>query len=229
MSNTPLKFARSFLRNPRQIGAVVPSSPALAKAMVRALDVKENQSVVELGPGTGAFTRAILRGLPSRAQYLGIELNNVFVNHLRARFPGVEFVNGCAQDAAQHHADQELPSVRAVLCGLPFASLPAAVQDGVVASLDELLADGGEFRTFQYVHAYRMPAARRFRQRMDGVFGRGQRSPIIKLNIPPAYVLSWSRPAVDQSTQTRKNAADQPPPTSVTSSSTSPSLSGVVA
>lgn len=194
MSNTTLKFLGSFVRNPRQIGAVMPSSPALAKAMVRGLDVREGQSVVELGPGTGAFTRAILGGLPEGAKYLGIELNTKFVEHLRDRFPGAAFVNGCAQDAVRHHAEQALPAVGAVLCGLPFASLPHAVQDGVVESLDELLAGGGEFRTFQYVHAYRMQAAKRFRRRMDGVFGPGRRSASVKLNMPPAYVLSWSRP-----------------------------------
>ena len=193
MSTTPLKFLGSFVRHPRQIGAVVPSSPALAKAMVRGLEVGGGQSVVELGPGTGAFTDAILRHLPDDASYLGIELNGDFVDHLRERFPGASFVKGCAQDAARHHAESALPAVRAVLCGLPFASLPHAVQDGVVESLDALLADGGEFRTFQYVHAYRMPAARRFRRRMDGVFGPGERSPAVRLNIPPAYVLRWSR------------------------------------
>ncbi|MEM7625607.1 MAG: rRNA adenine N-6-methyltransferase family protein [Planctomycetota bacterium] len=193
MSNTPLKFLGSFVRNPRQMGAVVPSSAALAKAMVRGLDVRDGQSVVELGPGTGAFTRAILRGLPDGAEYLGIELNTRFVGHLRDRFPEASFVEGCAQDAVRHHAEREMPAVRAVLCGLPFASLPGAVQDGVVESLDELLADGGEFRTFQYVHAYRMASARRFRRRMDGVFGRGRRSPAVAMNVPPAYVLSWSR------------------------------------
>lgn len=181
----------------------MPSSPALARAMVRGLEVRADEAVVELGPGTGAFTRAILGLLPDRARYLGVELNPRFVAHLRRRFPadehpGADFVEGSAEDAARHHADAALPTARAVLCGLPFASLPASVQDGVVASLDQLLAAGGEFRTFQYVHAYRLPAARRFRARMDGVFGPGKRSRPVLMNVPPAFVLSWSRTDVEE-------------------------------
>ena len=193
MSNQTLKFLGSFVRHPRQVGAVVPSSPALAKAMVRGLNVAGDQSVVELGPGTGAFTRAILRHLPAPDRYLGIELNDDFVGHLRRRFPGANFIHGSAEQMHDHHAEARLGSAAAVLCGLPFASLPQSVQANVVDGLDRLLERGGEFRTFQYVHAYNLPAAQSFRRRMDALFGPGQRSPSVKLNVPPAYVLRWAR------------------------------------
>jgi phospholipid N-methyltransferase len=195
LSNRTLQFLGAFVRRPRQVGAVVPSSPALAKAMMRGLDIEPNQTVVELGPGTGAFTRAILRQLPDRAHYLGLELNPRFVEHLKQRFPhrGDSFVHGSAADVHHHHTDRDLPAVRAVVCGLPFASLPTDVQDGVVAGLDRLLQPGGEFRTFQYVHAFNLPAAQRFRQRMDRCFGPGQRSRPIALNVPPAFVMRWAR------------------------------------
>ena len=184
-SSTTLTFLGRFVRNPRQVGAVVPSSPALARAMVRGLDVAADRSVVELGPGTGALTQTILRHLTRPDRYLGIELNRRFVEHLRRRFPGAPFVHGCAQDADRHHAETDLPTVGAVLCGLPFASLDDDVQDGVVDSLARLLPAQGQFRTFQYVHAYRLPAARRFRRRMDRSSARANAAPRSASTSPP--------------------------------------------
>jgi phospholipid N-methyltransferase len=196
LGNQTLHFLGSFVRHPRQVGAVIPSSPILAKAMMQGLQLTAGQTLVELGPGTGAFTQAILRRLPAEARYLGVELNPRFVRHLQRRFPAaprVTFVHGSAEDVHEHHTENALPAVRAVLCGLPFASLPAAVQDNVIVSLDRLIPPGGEFRTFQYVHAFNLPAAQRFRRRMDRLFGKGQRSRPVALNVPPAFVMRWTR------------------------------------
>jgi len=186
-------FLKALLRNPTHIGAVAPSSPALARAMVRGLDVARGQSVLEFGPGTGPFTAALSSQVDAPAQYLGIERDEQFVTHLRARFPEMSFVNGSAEDAQAIHADAGLPPVKAILCGLPFASLPPPVQDGVIASIDQLIPVGGCFRTFQYVHAYPLPAAIRFRGRMESIFGRHRRQAVVCKNVPPAFVLEWSR------------------------------------
>ncbi|MEE9405773.1 MAG: methyltransferase [Algisphaera sp.] len=193
MNNAALQFLGNFLRHPRQVGAVLPSSQALAQAMVAGLNLGPEQSLVEFGPGTGAFTQAILDHLPNPANYLGIELNAQFIARLRQRFPAASFAQGSAEDALTLHQKHNLPTAKAVVCGLPFASLPEAVQDGVTRSLDTLLENGGEFRTFQYVHAYHFPTAKKFRQRMDTLFGPSHRSPAIKMNMPPAYVVSWKR------------------------------------
>ena len=69
------------------------------------------------------------------------------------------------------------------------------MQDGVIAALSEMLpaGSGGQFRTFQYVHAYPLPTAVRFRRRMAAIFGPCQRSAVVVRNLPPAFVLSWSR------------------------------------
>lgn len=190
-----LQFISAFLRQPGKIGAIAPSSPTLAREMMRNLDVKPGQTVLEFGPGTGPFTAAILDALPDGAAYLGIELHPGFVAHLRQRFPQATFVQGSAGEAARHHAEHRLPPVRAILCGLPFASLPPSVQDQVIAALDQLLGPGAEFRTFQYVHAFGLPTAVRFRRRMADLLGPPTRSRAVVRNVPPAFVLRWSRPA----------------------------------
>jgi phospholipid N-methyltransferase len=193
MVRDTVQFLGAFVRHPSRVGAIAPSSAALARAMVAGLEVGDGGSVLEFGPGTGSFTAAIADVLVEPTHYLGIEREPGFVELLRRRFDRLQFVHGSAEDARSHHAEAQLPPVRAILCGLPFACLAPSVQDGIIAALDQLLGPGGEFRTFQYLHAYCLPTAVRFRQRIAGVLGSHRRSPIVLANMPPAYVLRWRR------------------------------------
>lgn len=188
-----LRFLGAFLRSPTQVGAVAPSSAALARAIVRDLDIRPGESVIEFGPGTGVFTKALRDTLTDRTQYMGIERDPHFVAMIRERYPDMRIVEGSAADARKHHEEAGLGSVRAIVCGLPFASLPASVQDAVIDALDTLLESGSEFRTFQYVHAYPLPTAVRFRRQMAALFGPCERSRPVIANLPPAYVLRWRR------------------------------------
>jgi phospholipid N-methyltransferase len=188
-----IRFLGAFLRSPTQVGAIAPSSEALARAIVRGLDVAPGESVIEFGPGTGVFTKALRDTLADRSQYMGIERDPHFVGMIRDRYPDMRIVEGSAADAKLHHAEAGLGRVRAIVCGLPFASLPPSVQDAVIDALNSLLEVGSEFRTFQYVHAYPLPTAVRFRRQMSQLFGKCERSRPVIANLPPAYVLRWRR------------------------------------
>ncbi|QQE12653.1 hypothetical protein JD969_04090 [Planctomycetota bacterium] len=191
-----MKFMAAFMRNPKHVGAIAPSSDALAKAMVDDLQVSPEQTIVEFGPGTGSFTKALYRRFTREGQkghYLGIERDESFVNHLRARFPDMNFVHGSAELLPQYHVKTDLPPVGGVVCGLPFASLPITVQDSITNMLNDLLVPGTVFRTFQYVHAYPLPTAIRFRKRMHDMGLKMAKRKVIWANVPPAYVLTWTR------------------------------------
>lgn len=187
------RFLAAFVRSPMRVGAIAPSSAILARAMVRGLDLRSGQCVLEFGPGTGPFTRALLDAMPDPALYLGIEREQRFVDLLRQRFPQFRFVCDSAENACDAHRQAGLAPVGAIISGLPFASLPPSVQDGIVQSVDRLARPGCEFRTFQYVHAYALPAAARFRRKMAELFGPHQRSTPVLRNLPPCYVLTWRR------------------------------------
>ena len=188
-----VRFLQAFLRSPSRVGAVAPSSPELAKQMVEGLQLQPDETVVEFGPGTGPFTAALREILPDPACYLGIERDPEFAKLLHERFPELHIVEGSAADAPKYLAEAGRARVRAVVCGLPFASLPPSVQDAVIAALDQMIQPGAEFRTFQYLHAYGLPTAIRFRNRMRPLFGEHSRSPAVWRNVPPAYVLTWKR------------------------------------
>jgi phosphatidylethanolamine/phosphatidyl-N-methylethanolamine N-methyltransferase len=187
-----LRFFGSFLRSPGSVGAVLPSSRYLARALVGRLDLKPGELVVEYGPGTGPMTAIVQQLLPAEARYLGIELEPRFHQQLLRRFPNFEFHLGSAADVAAILAARGLPAPVRILSGLPFASLPAAVQDAVVDGIvGALRGSGGDFRTFQYVHAYGMKSARRFRSMMSERFDGFERVGPIVRNVPPAFVLRY--------------------------------------
>lgn len=185
-------FFGRFLRNPKAVGAVLPSSRYLSRALVGHLDLAPGELVVEFGPGTGPATAVIAERLPERARYLGIELDEGFCRQLTQRFPGLSFHRGSAADLPAILDERGLPRPARIVSGLPFASLPPVVQDGVVASIVwALRGHEGDFRTFQYVHAYGMRAARRFRGLMQERFAGFERIGPIVRNVPPAYVLRY--------------------------------------
>lgn len=190
-----LHLLTALLRSPAAVGAIAPSSPSLARAMLRGLRLAPGRAILELGPGTGPFTRQIHQQLPDPAAYLGIETDPRLVELLRSRYPALRLVHGSAEHMTDHLREAGLDSITAIISGLPFASLPAPVQARIVDQLDALMIPGVTFRTFQYLHAWPLPSAARFRRQMAERFGPPRIIRPVARNLPPALVLSWRRRA----------------------------------
>jgi len=161
--------------------------------MLRHIDFAGGPSVVELGIGTGVFTRQIGARLGSTGSYLGVEIDPAFVARAQKQWPGLECVCASAETLPALLRARGLSHVDHVISGLPFASLPAAVTRAILASLRDSIRPGGTFTTFQYVHGYRLPLAVAFRRQMDETMGSTSTCRLVMRNIPPAYVLSWTR------------------------------------
>lgn len=188
-----LRFAEAFMRNPAQVGAIAPSSPFLARYMLADLPLETGDSVIEFGPGTGAFTTALARMIPDVSQYLGIECDQRMIDVLRRRLPQLSFVHGWAEQAHRLHGESALGPVKVIVSGLPFATLSRQAQDSIMSAVQQVLAPGGQFRTFQYAHSYNLPSSVRFRRRMNERFEPVRRSKFVLRNLPPACVLTWQR------------------------------------
>lgn len=188
-----LDFFKQFLKNPTKIGAITPSSSELAKAMVQDIKIGPGETILELGPGTGAFTRHIQQILPDKQAYVGIELEPKFVQHLQSRFPDLCFIVGRAENANELYQRSGFDPAKAIISGIPFAVLNEKTRRGILQTLQRLMPPGCIFRTFQYVHAYRLPPAVKFRRQMDEIFGNHHRSRVVFRNLPPAFVLTWKR------------------------------------
>lgn len=183
-----LRFLREFIRRPVHVGAIAPSSRWLARCMLESARLQDADTVVELGPGTGSFTRAILDLIAPTTTFFAIEVNPQFAASLRRRFPQLKVHNDTAEKLPEYLAKEGKDGVDCVLSGLPWASLPLSVQEGVMNAVVTSLRPGGTFATFAYIHARYLPNARRFRQRLESHFSNVEMSPIVWRNLPPAFV-----------------------------------------
>lgn len=191
--NDHLAMLGRFVRSPRTVGAIAPSSRVLAAAMIDTLDLSGAARVVELGPGTGVFTQAIAARLGPDARCLAVDIDPGFVAALSGRWSRVEVVCGSAAQLPRLVEAAGFAQVDHVVSGLPFASLPGDVTTAVLDGIGTVLRPGGTFTTFQYVHGYHTPLARAFRREMSRRLGGAPSRRLVVRNLPPAYVLGWTR------------------------------------
>ena len=190
--NENIQFLQAFLKNPAKVGSIAPSSPELAQEMIAGVTPGPDNIVLELGVGTGAITKFLQEIVPDDRSYLGIELDGDLVRSLRKNYPDMRITRGNAIDAAAIHQRSGLGKVGAIICCLPFVSLPNEVGESILREIDKFMQHGCTFRTFQYAHGYCMPSAIKLREFMRNRYGKSRRSKLIVKNVPPAYTLTWS-------------------------------------
>lgn len=176
------------------MGAFWPSSSVLARRMVDGCDLHARQLVVELGPGTGAFTGLILERLRRQSRFLAIEINPLNAHELKRRFPRLEVYRDSAERLPIHLAAHGRQKADCIISGLAWGNMLPATQNRIFNAVLESLAPGGLFTTFAYVHARWLPTSLRFRQRLVRHFARVEITPIVWRNLPPAFIYRCWRP-----------------------------------
>ncbi len=190
MVQTPqhLTFLCQWIANPLMVGAVLPSGAALARLMTKAVDHTTGQ-VLELGPGTGVFTGALLaRGL-AEEQLTLVELDESFAELLTNRFPGARIVRG---SAARLSAAGIGKAARydAIISGLPLLSMSTRTVYRIIRGVALRLEPGSSLFQFTYGMRCPVPDAILHRARLDAVL-----LGTVFRNMPPAsvYRISHSR------------------------------------
>lgn len=190
-------FIERAVRKPNLVGAVAPSSPSLAREMASVVPSSGAPVVVELGPGTGALSGAIADRLPAGGRQVAIELDGGMVEYLRTELPWLEVVQGDAARLGELLAEIGVDKVDAVVSGLPWSIFPGQLQRDILHQVGSVLAPGGAFTTFAYVHALGMSGARQFRRRLDLCFDEVLTSHTVWRNVPPARIYVCRRPRQD--------------------------------
>jgi len=182
-----MAFLQAFLRRPKEVGSIIPSSRFLMRRVVRAADARDARVVVELGPGTGGSTRALLRTMAPDATLVAIEINPRFARLMAhsIRDPRLVVHQGSATDIDRILAQHGLPAPDVVLSGIPFSTMPRSVGLAIIRAVHAALAPGGRFVAYQV----------RDRVELLGrqVFGRA-RVQMELLNVPPMRVYRWEKP-----------------------------------
>lgn len=182
-----LAFFGQFLRHPLQIGSVIPSSPYLERRILAAAAIAPGDTVVELGPGTGGTTRAILGALPPDARLLSIEINPHFEALLRRiDDPRLVVHGGDARHLAAILAAHGLDAPGAVISGIPFSTMNNGDGGELIQAIDRVLAPGGRFVAYQ--------VSDRVASLCRPVMGEPQALLEVR-NIPPMRVYRWVKPA----------------------------------
>jgi phospholipid N-methyltransferase len=183
--DSPLHFVRAFLRRPLTVGSFWPSSRRLSRAVVEACDFAPDSEVVELGPGTGAFTGLLLERLEKRGRLIAVEINPRNARVLRQRYPQCEVI----EDSAAHlHEHLSRRRADCIVSGLAWGNMLPRTQNEILSAILKSLKPGGQFVGFAYVHAAWFPTTQRFRGRLRRHFQRVESTPIVWRNLPPALV-----------------------------------------
>jgi phosphatidylethanolamine/phosphatidyl-N-methylethanolamine N-methyltransferase len=175
-----VRFLRSWIEKPLHVGAVMPSGRLLARTMAQYVDIHSDDPVIELGPGTGAITSALLhRGVDQKRLVL-VEYNPGFCALLRDRYPQAKVVQGDAYTLRDTLWNVLGAPASAVVSGLPLVTRPMSTRLKLIREAFAALAPGAPFVQFTYSVAPPIPKS------LPGV--STEASERIWMNLPPARV-----------------------------------------
>lgn len=180
------RFIRTWLDNPILTGAVSPSGRFLARTMAQAIEPEGSAPIVELGPGTGPITDALLRRGVDPARLVLVEFDGAFCRLLRRRFPKVQVVQGDAYDLSNSLRNVLHEPAAAVVSSLPLLNKPDAQRVALLDDAFSVMAPGGRFVQFTYGANSPVP------RDAASAFEADVSAPVW-LNLPPARVWIYRR------------------------------------
>lgn len=181
-----IRFFKGWMDGPKRVGAILPTSGITARRMASVITPQSGLPVLELGPGTGIITKAILQRGIAPEKLVSIEFSTDFYQHLVKTFQGVRFINGDAFDLENTLGDMKDSQFDAVISAIPMLSFP---MERRIALLEDLLN--------------RMPHGRPVMQITYGpvspIIAQPDRYRIkhydfVVRNIPPAQLWTYTRP-----------------------------------
>ena len=154
-----LRFLRALVAHPKNIGAIMPSSRALAKAIARQIDPARPGPVLELGPGTGVLTQAVLERGVAPGRLTLVEFDPDMAAFLTGHFAGVDVIEGDAFDLGRTLGPKVREPFSAIISGIPLLNFPMARRRIFMEGVCRLLAPGAPLIQFSYgTHAPVVPS-----------------------------------------------------------------------
>lgn len=182
-----IRFLKGFIEKPRSVGTPFATSPHTGRAMAGVIEVNSGLPVLEIGPGTGTITRAILaRGIAPERLY-SVEYSKKFVEGLKSEFPGVNILHGDALDLDAVLANNRDLIFDCVISAIPLLNLPMAKRVSYLEDMLSRIPRGRPVIQVTYGPLSPVPAGR-------GNFSV-ERADFILRNVPPAHLWTYRRAA----------------------------------
>ena len=179
--NDSLLLISNFLRNPKEVGALVPSSKFLTREIVGNIEFNTSKNIVELGPGLGTITKEILKKSDSNTKVICFEVNKKFFNYLNENIKDgrVTFINDGAEKLKKYLKKIKMKRVDCIVSGLPFLNFKHSKKEQILKAVQESLSNDGKFILFQYTNE--------LGAMLRSYFSKVTRK-FVALNIPPSFV-----------------------------------------
>lgn len=147
-----LLFARNFLKHPRMLGSVIPSSRFLINGLLKQVDWGRARVIVEYGPGVGTITTEVLERLHRDGTLIVFETNADFVEFLRSslRDPRLHIVHGSAENVDDELRRLGLEGADYIISGIPFSVMPPTVRESILRTTQAVLQPRGRFLVYQF-------------------------------------------------------------------------------
>ena len=183
----PIAFLRGFLERPKEVGSIIPSSRWMERRITRTAEIASSKLAIELGPGTGGTTKALLRAMAPDARLLAIEINPSFCDLLRDTIDDPRLIvhEGSAAEITEALVKHDLDAPDVILSGIPFSTMPRELGLSILRSVKESLRPGGRFVAYQFRDVVHTLGKQ--------VFGPASVQ-LELLNVPPMRVYRWDRP-----------------------------------
>ena len=176
-----LLLLSNFIKNPKETGAVAPSSKFLTKEIIKNIDFKASKNIVELGPGLGTFTKPILKNANPNARLFCFEVNKKFCGYLTKNIidDRLVIISTGAEKIGSNLKKLKIKEADCVISGLPFLNFPESQKRKVLEEVKNSLSDNGRFVLFQYTNG--------LSKLLESYFRKVSRT-FVPINIPPAFV-----------------------------------------
>lgn len=182
------KFFNQFRKDAFNTGAIVPSSKSLANYITNIINLSEKKSVVELGSGTGVFTKEIARKLSKTSTFFALELSEYFANQTRQNCPDATVYQDDAINIQKYLNKNNKENCDCIISGLPWSCFSEIKQQELINSIYNSLEEGGEFLTFAYIQSSFLPQGIKFKKILEKKFKITIQTKIVWTNLPPAFV-----------------------------------------
>jgi len=182
------RFLRSWFERPLVTGAVTPSGKMLARTMASYVDPRVSGPVIELGPGTGPVTEALIRRGVEQERLILVEYNPDFCKLLQKRFPRATILRGDAYNIRETFGTMLSEKAAAMVSSLPLFTKPLEQRLDLLNAAHEMMHPSAPFVQFTYAVVPPIPA------RCDAGTYTASRSNRVWLNLPPARVWVYRRP-----------------------------------